>query len=94
MVQPSPSPQFEPAAPFADDLGAELVLLRVEHPATDVLRHEHGRTIAYLDELEDRAELLAADYLDRVGTLPQIFGTCSVVHRSASSPIVEDGVIG
>jgi nucleotide-binding universal stress UspA family protein len=57
---------IEPAAAFADDLGAELVLLRVEHLATDVLRDEYGRTIAYLDELDDRAEQLARDYLDQV----------------------------
>ncbi|HLZ26827.1 MAG TPA: universal stress protein [Chloroflexota bacterium] len=54
-----------PACRLADDLGGELVLLRVEARATDVLRDEFGRTIAYLDQQDKQARELAADYLNR-----------------------------
>jgi nucleotide-binding universal stress UspA family protein len=47
---------LEPAGRLANDLGGELVLLRVEARATDVLRDEFGRTIEYLDQQEDRAK--------------------------------------
>jgi len=57
---------IEPAAALAEDLSAELVLLRVEHEATEVWRDEYGRAIAYLDEQEARARQLASDYLDQV----------------------------
>jgi nucleotide-binding universal stress UspA family protein len=56
----------ESAAGLAEDLGAELVLLRVEHAATEVLHDEFGRTIAYLDELDDRSTWLADEYLERL----------------------------
>ena len=59
---------LEPAAGLAEDLGAELVLVRVEHASTGVLRDEYGRTIAYLDELEDRTEQLAGDYLGQLAS--------------------------
>ena len=54
------------AAALAEDLSAELVLLRVEHEPTEVWRDEYGRPIAYLDEQKARAQQLAGDYLDQV----------------------------
>ena len=57
---------IDPAAKLAEDLGGELVLLRVEHYAKDVLRDQYGRTVAYLDELEDRTQQDAEDYLAEV----------------------------
>ena len=57
---------IDPAAKLAEDLGAELVLLRVEHYAKDLLRDQNGRTVAYLDELEDRTQQDAEDYLAEV----------------------------
>jgi nucleotide-binding universal stress UspA family protein len=55
---------LEPAAALAEDVGAELLLLRVEHYATEVVRDEYGRTIAYLDELENTAAQVAGEYVD------------------------------
>jgi nucleotide-binding universal stress UspA family protein len=54
------------AAGLADDIGAELILLRVEPDATQVLYDDYGRVLAYLDELDEQARSLASDYLDSV----------------------------
>jgi nucleotide-binding universal stress UspA family protein len=59
---------LEPAGRLANDLVGELVLLRVEARATEVLRDEFGRTIEYLDQQEDRARELASDYLNRAAS--------------------------
>lgn len=55
---------LDSAAALAEDLGAELVLLRVQQAATELLHDEFGRTIAYLDELDDRSTTVAAEYLE------------------------------
>ena len=52
------------AAGLAEDIGAELILLRVELASTDVVHDEFGRVITYLDELDERARVLASDYLE------------------------------
>jgi nucleotide-binding universal stress UspA family protein len=61
----------EPAARLADDIGAELTLLRVDAQPTHVVTDELGKVLAYVDELEQQARSAATDYLvaiaERVG---------------------------
>jgi nucleotide-binding universal stress UspA family protein len=59
---------LQPACDLADNLGGELILLRVDARATDVLRDEFGRTIESVDQQEDRARELAGDYLNRAAS--------------------------
>jgi nucleotide-binding universal stress UspA family protein len=55
---------LEPAAALAEDLGAALILLRVEDRPSDVLSDEYGRPVAYLDRQENWARTRATNYLD------------------------------
>ncbi len=54
------------AAGLAEDIEAELILLRVEPTSTDVVHDDYGRVVAYLDELDGRAHVLASEYLESV----------------------------
>ena len=56
----------EPAAALADDLGAGLVLLRVEPEPTHVIKDEFQRVVSYLDQQEAREREQAEDYLQSV----------------------------
>lgn len=59
---------LQPACRLAHDLGGELVLLRVEARATDVLRDDSGRTVAYVDQQDERARQVASDDLNRLAS--------------------------
>jgi nucleotide-binding universal stress UspA family protein len=54
------------AAALADDLGAELVLTRVECPPRDVRRAADGRVTAYLDQQMAELQLMDQTYLAQV----------------------------
>jgi nucleotide-binding universal stress UspA family protein len=54
------------AARLAEDIAAELILLRVEPVSTEVVHDDYGRVVAYLDQLDERARILAREYLDSV----------------------------
>jgi hypothetical protein len=41
-------------------------LLRVEPVTTEVVRDDYGRVVAYLDQLDERARILAREYLESV----------------------------
>ena len=66
------------AAGLADDLGAELVLLRVEPGPPGVLRADDGTVLAYVDQLEETERLEGLDYLEQVKH-----------HVQASAPAVD-----
>jgi nucleotide-binding universal stress UspA family protein len=54
------------AAALADDIDAELVLIRIQPRPTDVLTAEDGQVVAYLDQQEERLIGEATEYLDGV----------------------------
>jgi nucleotide-binding universal stress UspA family protein len=54
------------AAALADDLGAELVLTRVEYPPRDVRYTVDGRVTAYLDQQVAELQLMDQTYLAQV----------------------------
>jgi nucleotide-binding universal stress UspA family protein len=54
------------AAALADEIGAELVLIRIQPRPTDVLKGEDGHVVAYLDQQEASLIREATEYLDSV----------------------------
>jgi nucleotide-binding universal stress UspA family protein len=54
------------AASLADDVGAELVLIRVQPRPRDVLMADDGQVVAYLDQQEASLIREATEYLDSV----------------------------
>jgi len=57
---------LDPAVGLASDVGAELILLRVEPVATDVVHDDFGRVVTHLDELDERSRAIASEYLESV----------------------------
>jgi len=54
------------AAALADDVGARLVLIRIQPRPHDVVKTEQGRVLAYIDQQEAALVSEATVYLDRV----------------------------
>jgi nucleotide-binding universal stress UspA family protein len=85
---------LEPAAALAIDLGARLVLLRVESKPVDVLKDSTGRVLAYVDQLLEQASSVATDYLqglaERVANQwPGVTVQTEVVFGEPSAAIAE-----
>jgi nucleotide-binding universal stress UspA family protein len=57
---------LQTAAALAEDLGAELILTRVDRPPAGVQYRDDGRVLAYVDQQEAELEFSEHSYLDKV----------------------------